>query len=260
MESTEKSFSYENYLLILSNYVDERGRVDYKKLKENETKLVAFLQTLESLEVQIYKNWSQEDKIAFWINAYNVLTLKVILENYPIKPSFFKSLRFPKNSIRQIPGVWDTITFTVMGEELTLGLIEHQVLRKEFQEPRIHMALVCAAQGCPPLRQEPYEGETLSEQLNDQAQRFLSERRNFFIDRKKGTVYLSSIFKWFAEDFVTPDSSEERFQEYKPKVRAVLNFISRYLPEEDNVFLEKDLLAVKYLKYDWALNEQEKSK
>lgn len=260
MESTEKSFSYEDYSLILANYVDEGGRVNYRKLKENERKLMVFLQALESLEVQIYKGWSQEESIAFWINAYNALTLKAIVENYPIKPSFFKSLRFPKNSIRQIPGVWDTMTFKVMGEELTLGYIEHQVLRKKFQEPRIHMALVCAAQSCPPLRQEPYEGEALSEQLNDQAQRFLSDKRNFFIDKKKGTVYLSSIFKWYGEDFFTPDSSEERFQGYKPREKAVLNFISRYLSKEDNMSLGKDFLAVKYLKYDWALNEQEESK
>jgi hypothetical protein len=256
MESTEKSFSYEDYSLILANYVDEEGRVNYKKLKENETELMAFLQALESLEVQVYKSWSQEESIAFWINAYNALTLKAILENYPIKPSFFKSLKFPKNSIRQIPGVWDTMTFTVMGEELTLDFIEHQVLRKKFQEPRIHFALVCAAQGCPPLRQEPYKGEALSEQLDDQAQRFLSDRRNFFIDRKKGKVYLSSIFKWYGEDFFTPDSSEEMFKGYKPRVKDVLNYISRYLSEGENKFLGEESLKVKYLDYDWALNEQ----
>jgi hypothetical protein len=240
--------------------VDEEGRVNYKKLKENETKLMAFLHALESLESEIYRTWYQEEKIAFWINAYNALTLEAILENYPIKSSFFKSLRFPKSSIRQIPGVWNTMTFPVMGEELTLDFIEHQVLRKNFHEPRIHMALVCAAQGCPPLRQEPYEGETLSEQLNDQVQRFLSDKRNFFIDKKKGIINLSSIFKWFGEDFLTPDSSEERFEGHKPKEKAVLNFISRYLSEEDNKFLRKDSLTVKYLDYDWALNEQEKNK
>jgi hypothetical protein len=131
------------------------------------------------------------------------------------------------------------------------------VLREEFQEPRIHMALVCAAKGCPPLRKVPYEGEVLSRQLDDQAQRFLSDRKNFFIDKKKGVVYLSSVFKWFSEDFFTLDSPEEKFEGYKPREKAVLNFISQYLSEEDNTFLVMDSLTIKYLKYDWELNEQE---
>ncbi len=157
LECEESYFSYEDYSVILANYVDGEGRVDYKKLKKNETKLMAFIHSLESLEPDVYRSWHKEEKIAFWINAYNALTLEAIVKNYPIKSSFFKSLRFPKNSIRQIPGVWNTMTFTVMEEEVTLDFIEHQVLRKEFQEPRIHLALVCTARGCPPLRKEPYK-------------------------------------------------------------------------------------------------------
>jgi hypothetical protein len=259
-ESTEKSFSYEEYYVVLSNYVDEESRVNYKKLKENETELMSFIHALASLEPNVYRGWYREEKIAFWINAYNALTLNAIVMNYPIKSSFFKSLRFPKNSIRQIPGVWNTMTFTVMGEEVTLDFIEHQVLRKEFQEPRIHMALVCAAKGCPPLRMEPYKGEVLSEQLNNQAQRFLSDKRNFFIDKKKGVVYLSSIFKWFGEDFFMHHTKDEKTEGNELEEKAVLNFISRYLSEEDRKYLKEDSLKVKYLNYDWALNEQEENK
>jgi hypothetical protein len=253
----ESKFSYESYSKTLADHVNKEGRVNYVKLKENRAEFVAFLHALESLKHESYEVWSQEEKIAFWINAYNALTLEAILKNYPIKSTLFRSLRFPKNSIRQIPGVWDTKTFVVMGKDMTLDTIEHQVLREEFQEPRIHMALVCAAKGCPPLRKVPYEGEVLSRQLDDQAQRFLSDRKNFFIDKKKGVVYLSSIFKWFSEDFFTSDSPEEKFEGYKPREKAVLNFISQYLSEEDNTFLVMDSLTIKYLKYDWELNEQE---
>jgi hypothetical protein len=256
-ECEESNFSYESYSKTLADHMNENGRVNYKKLKENRVEFMTFLRALESLERESYELWSQEEKIAFWINAYNALTLEAILKNYPIKSTFFRSLTFPKNSIRQIPGVWDTMTFVVMGKDITLDAIEHGVLREEFQEPRIHMALVCAAKGCPPLRQEPYNGEALSEQLNDQASRFLSDKKNFFIDKKKGVVYLSSIFKWYREDFFTSESSDERLEGYKPREKAVLNFIFRYLSEEDSKFLAMGPLLVKYLKYDWELNEQE---
>jgi hypothetical protein len=238
--------------------VDENGFVDYRALKQDRIDLDDFLVSVDKLKVAAYREWTDERKISFWIDVYNALTLKVILDHYPIKSSFLKSLRYPKNSIRQIGGVWDKITFQVMGEEMSLDHIEHQILRREFKEPRIHMALVCAAMSCPPLRQEPYEGERLRDQLDDQTRRFVTDPRGFLIDREKERIYLSSIFKWYGDDFVDVYEPESGYIGLKQKERAVLSFISRYLSDQDQDYLKNESYKVKHLNYDWTLNEKKK--
>jgi hypothetical protein len=190
---------------VLKTYVDEKGKVNYRELKENKKEMNVFLDKLKKLEPEDYQTWSDEERIALWINAYNALTLKAILDHYPLNESSFRTRKFPRNSIRQISGVWDKIKFPVMGKGITLDHIEHKILRKEFQEPRIHMALVCAARGCPPLRQEPYKAEMLNDQLDDQARRFLSSDKNFSIDKKQRLVYLSSILWEGFYRFLRPD-------------------------------------------------------
>ncbi len=255
---SQATFSYEPYSLVLERYVNEMGMVDYRDLRAHREPLNAFAGQLAGLQRSIYEPWSTHQKIAFWINAYNALTLQVILDHYPIDPSFLGSLRFPDNSIRQIPGVWDKITFPVMGRSLTLDQIEHEILRKEFQEPRIHMALVCAARGCPPIRSEPYTGRDLDGQLDDQARQFLANPEKFRIDRAAKEVRLSSIFKWFGEDFVPVYGTDDRFKSHDEEERAVLNFIQRYLEDKDKQFLLNEDYDIKYLDYDWTLNEQTK--
>ena len=132
-------FSYDVYAAVLQKYVNDRGLVHYRGLKSDSTSLDAFTVTLETLDPKIYDQWTDKEKSAFWLNAYNALTLKAIVTHYPIQPTFLASLRFPKNSIRQIPGVWDQLRFGVMGRQLTLDDIEHEILRKQFNEPRIHL-------------------------------------------------------------------------------------------------------------------------
>jgi hypothetical protein len=182
--------------------------------------------------------------------------LKAIIDHYPIKASFWRSLKFPRNSIRQIPGVWTDLKFPVMGQRMTLDEIEHGILRQKFNEPRIHMALVCAAMGCPPLRSEPYVGDKLNDQLNDQARRFLADPKKFKIDRNEGQVALSPIFKWFGEDFIRTYGTNAGFSRFQPKERAVLNFIQNYLSAADQEYLFKGDYAISYLGYDWSLNER----
>jgi hypothetical protein len=255
-EADEKFYS-EKYYNVLKTYVDEKGKVNYRELKENKKEMKIFLDKLNKLKPEDYQSWNDEEKIALWINAYNALTLKAILDHYPLEESSFRTRKYPRNSIRQISGVWDKIRFSVMGKEITLDHIEHKILRKEFNEPRIHMALVCAARGCPPLRQEPYKAETLSDQLDDQARRFLSSDKNFLINKEQSVVYLSSIFKWYGKDFIGSYIPTTGFNGHRRKERAVLHFISLYLQEEDRKFLEKGSYNIKYLNYDWTLNEQE---
>ena len=140
-------------------------------------------------------------------------------------------LAYPKSSIQQIPGRWDKVQWLVMGQKLTLDRIEHAILRGgdpalvatygPFHEPRIHLALVCAAMGCPPLRNEPYAGERLDAQLDDQVRRFLRNPQKFRIDRGNGRVYLSSIFKWFGGDFIKKYGAGEKFAGHSDAERAV---------------------------------------
>ena len=249
-------FDYDGYAEVLSGFVDKDGMVNYSALKENRDKLDMFVKSLGKLDRKTYESWNEKDKIAFCLNSYNVLTLKAIVDNYPIKASMFGSIKYPKNSIRQIKGVWDKLTFQVIGRGMTLDEIEHQSLRKEFDEPRIHVALVCAAMSCPSLRTESYVGLRLDQQLDDQARKFLSNPQKFRIERKKNRVYISSIFKWFGEDFIKIYEADEGFGKHSPQQRAVLNFISRYLNKDDSEYLRDGKYSIKYIGYDWSLNEQ----
>jgi hypothetical protein len=250
-------FSYEGYAKTLGAHVYGQGIVNYTGLKADRKGLDAFVSSLSALDPELFGKWSDKEKIAFWINAYNALTLRVIIDNYPIKASFFSALRFPQNSIRQIKGVWDEIQFPVMGRNMTLDNIEHDTLRSQFDEPRIHMALVCAALGCPPLRNETYIWAKLESQLDDQARRFFKDPGKFRGDREEDRVYLSSIFKWFGGDFVKSYGSAKGFPGKKETERAVLNFASNYLDRDEKSYLEKGGYSISYLPYDWSLNEKQ---
>lgn len=249
--------SYADYAQVLASHVDNKGLVNYKDLMAHPELLNRFVGQIATLKPPVYYAWPEKEKIAFWINVYNALTLKSIIDNYPIKTSggLISSLRFPKNSIRQIPGVWDKATHTVMDKPMTLDGIEHQVLRKQFKEPRIHMALVCAAKGCPPLRNEPYTGARLDAQLDDQAKIFFANPEKFRIDRNAKKVYLSMIFKWFGADFKEAYPTGD-FQKQEAGVRPVLQFASQHLSPQDADYLKSGDYKISYLNYDWALNEQ----
>ena len=248
-------FSHDLYDRVLKEYVVD-GRVDYARLKGNRSDLDRHISELARLDPKLYEKWEGSAQIAFWINAYNAITLQVILDHYPIQRSSSPaSLVFPANSIRQIPGAWDQITHPVMGRPMTLDQIEHEVLRKRFKEPRIHMALVCAAQGCPLLRSEVYMGQRLNEQLVDQARRFLENPAKFRMDRKQRLVRLSPIFQWFGQDFLIAYGLPEGFAGHADAERAVLAFASRYLASDDRAFLQDGNYRIAYLGYDWRLNQ-----
>lgn len=259
-DESEQPFNYTHYAEVLKTYVDDKGMVDYEGLKANPEKLRFYMTAIAGLPSPQYDKWDDKAKIAFWLNAYNGLTLKAIIDHHPIKASFLKSRLYPKNSIRQISGVWDRIKFAVMGEKMTLEHIEHKMLRARFNEPKIHMALVCAALSCPALRNEPYVGERLDEQLDDQTRRFLAHRQKFSIDRSKDLVYLSPIFKWFAKDFVRTYAPVGKIGRHNREVSSVLNFVAGYLDETNQRRIRTGDFRVKYLDYDWSLNERKVAK
>lgn len=243
--SSSEDFSYAPYTDILDTYVNREGLVDYQSLQANRQKLDAFNASIGDVSPDTYNSWDDAQKIAFLINAYNSFTLEAIIDQDPLK-----------SSIRDIPGVWRIRSFEIAGQQKTLDNIEHQTLRTDFNEPRIHAALVCAAMSCPPLRTEPYRAETLDVQLDDQTDQWLSRSDiGFKIDPDANQVYLSSIFDWFGEDWIPSYGVEDEFTGNE-KQRAALNFISQYVSPEEREYLLEGNYDITYLDYDWSLNIQ----
>ena len=242
--AADRSFDYQDYARVLQTYVDDRGLVNYAGLQANREGLDRFNRSLGEVSADTYASWSDREKIAFLSNAYNAFTLQSIIDREPLV-----------DSIRDIRGVWNRRKFNLAGEEKTLDNIEHDILRKDFNEPRIHVALVCAAISCPPLRNEPYLPEKLDAQLNDQTAKFANSGLGFKLDRQDNKVYLSSIFKWYGKDFIETYSTDEEFNGNKQQ-RAVLNYFSSQLAPQDVQFLRENNYKVEYLDYDWSLNKQ----
>lgn len=240
---SSEPFSYEDYAAVLETYVNEEGLVDYQALQANRDKLDRFNAAIGAVDPGTYASWSDEKKIAFLINAYNSFTLQSIIDQNPLP-----------DSIRDIPGVWRIRKFEIAGELKTLDNIEHETLRKNFNEPRIHAALVCAAMSCPPLLREPYTAEKLDAQLDDRVNVWLESPIGLRFDRSEDRVYISAIFDWFGEDWQpTYGVKGERFTG-SDRERAILNFISNYVEAEQQDYLAKGNYEIKYLDYDWSLN------
>jgi hypothetical protein len=246
---------------ILKNYVDDKGMVNYKTLKRKKAELGRLLNKFATLDPNEYNAWSKEDKIAFWLNAYNIKMLEIIVDNYPIKSSRILRVIWGPYSIRHIKGIWDTYKFIVMDEEFTLKEVEERFFRKEFDEPRVFFAISYASISGPPLRNEPYYGYRLYEQLDDQAKKFLSSPLAFKIDREKQIVHLSAILhsSWYGEEFIDKYGTDKKFKDQPPSVRAVLNLATNYISEQDQFFLERENYSIKYITYNWTLNDSPSS-
>jgi hypothetical protein len=247
---------------FLNKFVDKDGFVDYKALLRKKIELHEIINDFKNIDKKTYSSWSPDDKIAFWINAYNIEITKIIVDSYPIQPSRMLLLFWPPNSIRHIKGIWDEHKFIMMGEEFTLKGIEDQVFKKEFNEPRIFLAISFASLSGPPLRNEAYCGQNLSQQLDDQVKRYLASSHAFKIDRENKIVNLSSILKtsWHGQDFLAKYGTDMKFKQQEPEVRAVLNFLTKYITTEQADFLETANYTIEYMIYDWTLNERGSSK
>jgi len=251
--------SYATYNSLLNRYVIN-ARVHYEGFINSRAKFETFLRVLGSVDENVFESWTEEQRLAFWINAYNAFTIKAIIDHYPIKRSFTLVGIFyaPSDSILQIKGVWTKLQFRALGNMVTLGEIEHETLRKKFNEPRIHMAINCASISCPDLRNEAYTPEKLEEQLADASRNFVNNPdKGVYVNEQSGKVKLSKIFKWFGDDFINNYGSKKLFNSYSLKENAVLNFTSDYTESEEvKEYLMNNKLKIGYLGYDWHLNEQ----
>ncbi|MCH7949819.1 MAG: DUF547 domain-containing protein [Candidatus Dadabacteria bacterium] len=251
--------SYATYNSLLKRYVIN-ARVNYEGFINSRAEFETFLRTLGSVDENVFESWTEEQRLAFWINAYNAFTIKAIIDHYPIKRSFTLVGIFyaPSDSILQIKGVWTKLQFRALGNMVTLEEIEHETLRKKFNEPRIHMAINCASISCPDLRNEAYTPEKLEEQLADASTNFVNNPdKGVYVNEQSGKVKLSKIFKWFGDDFINNYGSKKLFNNYSLKENAVLNFTSEYIESEEvKEYLMNNKLKIGYLGYDWHLNEQ----
>jgi len=243
---------------FLSKYVDQQGMIDFRTLERKKLDLVNILDKFKALKPAEYNSWAKEDKIAFWINAYNLEFIKIILDNYPIESTRVLRLFWPPNSIRHIKGVWDEHKFIIMDEEFTLKAIEDRFFLKEFDEPRALFAIYYGAISGPPLRNEAYFGQKLSNQLDDQVKKFLAGPHAFKILRENEVVNLSPILQssWYGQQFTAKYDTDRKFKQQEPVTRAVLNFLTNYLPPQDVSFLETGNYTVQYMRYDWTLNDR----
>lgn len=242
---------------VLQRHV-ENGRVNYRTLQADQETLNRYLQSLASVDPGAYESWTRQQKLAFWINAYNAYTLRVIVDHYPVTRSIFADplRRYPADSIRQIPGVWKWRWWPAVSGRYTLDRMEHVILRKELKEPRIHFVLVCASKGCPLLESRAFDAEHLESRLDQAAVHYLYRDRKVQIDKASNIVRLPQIFIWFAEDFAPDPEIAVFFERYPREAVGPLTWVYRYANPEDMRFLRQGRFELAHLEYDWALNDR----
>lgn len=224
---------------LLARYVDEKGQVDYARLKRQEDSTLApYLQQLAATNPA---RLTRDAQLAFWINAYNAYALKLIVDHYPVSTIWATTPGPAKPSKEKSPFKMEI--GEVADTTRTLDEIEHQIIRKRFDEPRIHFALVCAAASCPRLRREAYTGPRLDAQLDDQARTFLHDEQKNRIPARDGRIVLSRILKWYGQDFGLSTG-------------AIQRYIARYFEGPVRDRLSRAGYAVDFLPYDWSLNDQ----
>lgn len=211
--------TYKTYDNFLKKYVCNKSVAYAEVAKDNVTDGIS--KELSSLTKGEFGNLKDIDKIAYLINVYNFYTILLIKQNYPI------------SSIRKIKKPWDTPIVPLFGKKVSLNHIEHEILRKQFKEPRIHFALVCASIGCPEIAGETYIGQKLNMQLDKAAKKFLTDNKKNRIESK--TLYLSKIFEWYGDDF------KGKYGGYKEYIIQLLKLSGDY--------------KIKFIDYDWNLNE-----
>ena len=207
--------------LFFSQYV-ANGLVAYQKIKSEPELLNQLVDQIENFSLV---NKSDNIKKAFYINAYNILTIQQVVERYPVKGPM------------QVSGFFDQITHQVAGQKLTLDQLEKGILFKKHPDSRMHFALVCAAKGCPSLANFAFQPSKLDQQLDNITSKALSNDRFVRLDPSKQRIYLSQIFEWYHQDFINND-------------KDLIGYINQYRQEKISADYK-----VKYYEYDWSLNE-----
>ncbi len=210
---------------LLSEYVSDRGLVNYEGLLDKKRDIEKYISFLKDNAPQ--KSWSEPEKLAYWINTYNVNTVWLILEHYPLK-----SIMDIKEGEKT---AWDIKFIEIKGQTYSLNDIENNILRKRFREPRIHFAVNCGAYSCPKLYNKAFVASDLNERLNILAKEFINNKNKNILKQNK--IRISRIFEWYGDDF--------------NKEGSLIDFLNKY----SDVKISADA-RVDYLEYDWRLNKQ----
>ncbi|GAB3203180.1 hypothetical protein ABID22_000996 [Pontibacter aydingkolensis] len=219
--SNHESSFYTSVTELLQRNV-ANGQVKYKVLQKDKAKLDKLVRQIELYSLN---KATPAEKKAFYINAYNVLVLKQVMEHYPIK------------SVMDVPGFFDKQKYTVAGESLTLNELEKGKLLKPYKDARLHFALVCAAKSCPALLNEAYTPQRVEEQLQKQTKLAMQDATFTKVLPKQKHIQVSELFKWYEADFVAE----------APSIIAYINkFRSSPIPQD---------YKVNYYTYNWSLNE-----
>lgn len=232
--------THTSWKLVLDGRVFS-GRFDYGSLVKDPSPLDRYLAELTGVEYADFSTWKKEEQLAFWINAYNAFTVKRVLQSYPFEK--VNELGADKK------GPWDE-RFIPLGRlapdlkeaKLTLNELENKLLRPKFKDARVHAAINCAAESCPPLRPAPYTAEGLGGQLDAQVMKWLNNVDYNQFDPQKKTMKLSALFDWYAKDF-----SDE--------AGSVQAWIVKHGPKPVVGWLDgaKDVTTT-YAEYSWKLN------
>ena len=204
--------------------------IDYGKAVSDSAALQSYIDSLAAMNPTML---TEDEAFAYWINLYNAVTVKVVLDNYPVN-----SIRDIRTGIR--PGPWKQELVTVNGAALTLDNIERDILMEHWREPRVHYAINCGSMSCPSLALQPYTGSDIDQQLDRAAMAYINSPRGVRFD-KDGDLVVSSIFKWYRSDFGNSETQ-------------VLNHIRRYADDELRARLA-GVNSVSDYEYDWSLNE-----
>ena len=234
---------------LLDLYV-RNGDVYYRALRSDRAKLDGYINLLGTASVA---KASRQEQIAFWLNAYNALVLRTVIDHYPIQS---RSSQYPAKSIRQIPGAFERLPHRVAGRTLTLDQIEKDVL-PEFRDPRVYFALGRGAAGSGRLRSEAFLPARIEEQLADVASECVTRAQCLSIDREAGKVNASSIFSWRESEFAAAfaAAAPPAFASRAPIERAIIAFVMPKLLPIEKEMLEKNTFQFVYTPFDWTLND-----
>ena len=228
-DSNSDPITHNEFDELLNKHVSKEGIVDYEGFKSDKKALQVYLNKVSNTPPN--DNWSREQQLAYWINAYNAYTVKLIVDNYPLES--IQDLH-PTLKIPGVNTIWHKKFFKIGDEKMSLGDIEHDILRKKFEEPRIHFAINCASKSCPKLLNKAYTAENIDKQLLSQTKAFLADGSRNNIE--KNQVKVSKIFKWFEGDFTENGT--------------LIDFLNKYSDTEIN-----SDASIEYMEYDWSLNE-----
>ncbi|MGH9948447.1 MAG: DUF547 domain-containing protein [Pyrinomonadaceae bacterium] len=247
VDRPEKGFDHSAYESLLKKYVDENGKVDYAGLQANDrAALDAYLKSLGDADDAALD--SDDERNAFFINAYNAYTIRDVLDDVYGKT----------DSVKKVDGFWDKKKHRIAGKEMTLD--ETEKVSRDLKDPRIHFAVNCASLGCPKLQRFAFSGPKFQEQMAFVTKDFLADtERGLKIDRAKNKIWISKIFSWYAGDF-SGDTSGFGFVKgfIKSKFTASVGkrFIFDKVPEDVMEYIKEKDPDISYLDYDWTLNSQ----